>query len=72
MLVITRKADDEIVIGDDIRIVVTRIQGDRVRIGIDAPKHVRVDRAEIANRRERAPIAPTQAIHMFPSFQFTA
>jgi carbon storage regulator len=47
MLVLSRKKTEEIVIGDDISIMVVEIRGDKVRIGIDAPKHIKVHRKEI-------------------------
>jgi carbon storage regulator CsrA len=47
MLVLTRKLDESIRIGDDIRITVLRVKGNTVRIGIEAPKHVRVIREEL-------------------------
>jgi carbon storage regulator len=51
MLVVTRKTGQEIVIGDNIRIMVTAVRADRVRLGITAPQNVRVDRAEVHERR---------------------
>jgi carbon storage regulator len=50
MLVLTRRLGEEIVIGNGIRVTVTAIRGDRVRIGITAPPNVRVDRAEVHAR----------------------
>lgn len=47
MLVLTRKLDESIRIGDDIRITVLRVKGNTVRVGIEAPKHVRVIREEL-------------------------
>lgn len=47
MLVLSRKKDEHITINDDITIVVVEIRGDRVRLGIEAPKHVLVHRREI-------------------------
>ncbi len=48
MLVLTRKTDERIVIGDGtIEIVVCQIRPDRVRLGIEAPKTVSVHRKEI-------------------------
>jgi carbon storage regulator len=61
MLVLTRRPGEEIIIGDNIRITVVSIKGDRVRIGIEAPPAVTVDRQEIHERRKlgsRAPAAP--------------
>jgi carbon storage regulator len=47
LLVLTRKVDERICIGDDIVIVVTRISGDRVSIGITAPEAVVIRREEL-------------------------
>jgi len=47
MLVLTRKKDEAIKIGDDIEIKVVGISGDQVKIGIEAPKHVEIHRKEI-------------------------
>lgn len=46
MLVLTRKLSERIVIGDCITITVVRIEGNKVRIGIEAPEHVLVQRVE--------------------------
>jgi carbon storage regulator len=51
MLVLTRRTGQEVVIGGNIRIKVTEVSGQRVRLGITAPKDVRVDRAEVDERR---------------------
>ena len=55
MLVLSRRIGEEIYIGDDIRIVVLEHRGDKVRIGVDAPKAIRVFRSELltAEQRER-------------------
>jgi len=53
MLVLTRKANEEIVIGDNIRITVVEVAPGRVKIGITAPKSVRVDRAEIHEKKQQ-------------------
>lgn len=47
MLVLTRKLDEAIQIGDNIKITVLRVKGNTVRIGIEAPKHVKVIRDEL-------------------------
>jgi carbon storage regulator CsrA len=51
MLVLTRRIGEEIVIGGNIRVTVLSIQGDRIRLGINAPRSVSVDRAEVYERR---------------------
>ena len=47
MLVLTRKAKEQILIGEDIKITIVRLQGNNVRIGIDAPREQRVLRGEL-------------------------
>jgi carbon storage regulator len=47
MLVLSRKAGEEIMIGDNIRLVITRISGNRVTVGIAAPKMVQIARCEL-------------------------
>lgn len=47
MLVLSRKKDQSIVIGDNIEITIIDIQGDQVRIGINAPKNVAIHRKEV-------------------------
>lgn len=53
MLVLSRKAGEEILIGDGIRLVVSRISGNRVTLGIAAPQDVHIARGEL-----RPPPAP--------------
>jgi carbon storage regulator len=47
VLVLTRRAGESIVIGDDVRVVVLDVRGETVRLGIEAPRSVQVHRAEI-------------------------
>ncbi len=47
MLVLTRKKEQSIIIGDNIEITIVDIQGDQVRIGINAPKNITIYRKEV-------------------------
>ena len=47
MLVLSRKKDEQIVIADDIVLTIVDIRGDKVRLGVEAPKSVSVHRKEI-------------------------
>lgn len=47
MLVLTRKKDESIVIGDNITITIVEVRGDKVRLGINAPKEIPVHRMEV-------------------------
>ena len=55
MLVLTRKLQEQIKIGDDVVITILQIRGQAVRVGIQAPREVRVLRAELP---EHAPAPP--------------
>ncbi|MBM3999738.1 MAG: carbon storage regulator [Planctomycetes bacterium] len=68
MLVLSRKQGESLVIGESIRIVVTRIDGNRVSLGIEAPSETRILRAELAVRepargesRSAMPVVPAAA-----------
>ena len=51
MLVLTRKLNQEIVIGDDIRITIVAVGGDQVKLGITAPRSIPVHRMEVYQER---------------------
>lgn len=53
MLILTRRVGEVLVIGDSIKVTVLSVQGNQVRIGIDAPKDVAVHREEVAERIKR-------------------
>lgn len=50
MLILTRRIGERIIIGDDIKVTVLGISNGQVRMGIDAPKQLRVDREEVRER----------------------
>jgi carbon storage regulator len=68
MLVLSRKLNQSIVIGDDVHIVVVSIDRDTVKLGIQAPREVPVHRAEVyeeiqrTNRAAAGGIAPPQTV----------
>ncbi len=53
MLILSRKVDEKIRIGNDILIQVISISGDQVKIGVDAPKNVKVFRQEVFDDIQR-------------------
>ncbi len=53
MLLLTRRVGECILIGDDIKIMVTEINGGHVRIGILAPREISVHREEVYNRIQK-------------------
>jgi carbon storage regulator CsrA len=53
MLILSRRIQEAIIIGDDVTIRVLSIRGNQVRLGIDAPKSVSVDREEIYHLNKR-------------------
>lgn len=55
MLVLTRHRNEQILIGDNVVITIVDIRGDKVRLGIEAPREIPVHRQEVADRiRETA------------------
>lgn len=60
MLVLSRKKNESIVINNDITIVVVDIRGDKVRLGVEAPKEVPVHRQEVFNAIQRNEDAVTE------------
>jgi carbon storage regulator len=53
MLVLSRKKNESIVIDNDIKIVVVEIRGDKVRLGVEAPREVPVHRREVYDAIQR-------------------
>lgn len=60
MLVLTRKVNQSIIIGDDVEIVVLEVRGEQVRIGIKAPKNVGVHRKEIYEQIKEENVAASE------------
>ncbi len=58
MLVLSRQRDESIIIGDDIVITIVNIRGDKVRLGIQAPKEIPVHRQEVYDAIKRQSASP--------------
>lgn len=61
MLVLTRRPGQSILVGDGVELVVVRVEGDRVVLGIEAPREVRVVRAELLRAVESENQASSEA-----------
>lgn len=66
MLVLSRKKDESIVINNDITIVVVEIRGDKVRLGVEAPKEVPVHRREVFEAIARGEPVDVPAVSATP------
>ncbi|MGY4856620.1 carbon storage regulator CsrA [Cryobacterium sp. AP23] len=62
MLVLTRKLGEKILIGDDIVITVLDVRGDSIRIGVDAPRGISIQRAEILRAVSEANLEANSAV----------
>ena len=60
MLVLTRKKDESIIIGDEIEIIVSEISEDKVKIAIKAPKNVKIFRKELIKAIEDENVKSTE------------
>ena len=67
MLVLSRKINQSIMIGDDVRIVVVGVDRDQVKLGIEAPRAVPVHRSEIYDEIQRANVAAASGHARIPS-----
>lgn len=73
MLVLSRHRDEAVIIGDDISIVVADIRGDKVRLGIEAPREIPVHRKEVyeAIIRDHGKVCETNSLNFVDkSYQF--
>jgi carbon storage regulator len=70
MLILSRKVDEKVIIGDDIKISIIEIRGDQVRIGIDAPKKVKVFRQEVYDAIKAENKAASNSATVIPNVSF--
>ena len=75
MLILSRRVDQAVLLGDDVRVVVLSCDGETVKLGIEAPPHVSILREEIVqevadeNRRARAPEAAREWLGAIEAFE---
>ena len=55
MLILTRRINESLVIGDDVTVTILGVKGNQVRIGVDAPRDVSVHREELAHKDDKTP-----------------
>jgi len=70
MLILSRKVNEKIMIGDEISVSIIEIRGDQVRIGVDAPKSVKVFRQEVFDAIKAENKAAAQSVAVLPEIQF--
>jgi len=72
MLILSRKTNEKIMIGDDISISIIEIRGDQVRIGVDAPRTVKVFRQEVFDAIKAENKAAAQSAATLPVLNIDA
>ena len=72
MLILSRKTNEKIMIGDDISVSIIEIRGDQVRIGVDAPKSVKVFRQEVFDAIRAENKAAAQSVAVLPVLSINA
>jgi len=70
MLILSRKINEKVIINDDITISIIEIRGDQVRIGIDAPKKVKVFRQEVYDAIKAENKAASKSASVIPRLEF--
>ncbi|MDR0378081.1 MAG: carbon storage regulator CsrA [Spirochaetaceae bacterium] len=70
MLILSRKVNEKIMIGDDISVSIIEIRGDQVRLGVTAPKNVKVFRRELFDAIKAENKAAVESTPVFPELDF--
>jgi carbon storage regulator len=72
MLILSRKINEKIMIGEDISVSIIEIRGDQVRVGVDAPKTVKVFRREVFDAIKAENKAAAESTPVFPELDLGA
>jgi len=72
MLILSRRINEKIMIGDDVSVSIIEIRGDQVRIGVDAPKTVKVFRQEVFDSIKAENRAAAESKPVLPIVDFGA
>jgi carbon storage regulator len=72
MLILSRKVNEKIMIGDNIAVSIIEIRGDQVRLGVEAPKTIKVFRREVFDAIEEENRAAVESTPVFPELDFGA
>jgi carbon storage regulator len=72
MLILSRKVNEKIMIGEDISVSIIEIRGDQVRIGVNAPKAVKVFRQEVFDAIKAENRAAAESAPVFPELDLGA
>jgi carbon storage regulator len=70
MLILSRKINEKIMIGSDISVSIIEVRGDQVRIGVDAPKNVKVFRQEVFDAIKAENQAAAESKPVLPQVDF--
>jgi carbon storage regulator len=72
MLILSRKVNEKIMIGDNISVSIIEVRGDQVRVGVDAPKTVKVFRQEVFDAIKAENKAAAESKPVFPQVDLGA
>jgi carbon storage regulator len=72
MLILSRKVNEKIMIGEDISVSIIEVRGDQVRLGVDAPKTVKVFRQEVFDAIRAENRAAAESSPIFPELNLGA
>ncbi|MDR2953183.1 MAG: carbon storage regulator CsrA [Treponema sp.] len=70
MLILSRKVNEKVIIGEEITVSIIEVRGDQVRLGIDAPRNVKVFRQEVFDAIKAENKAASESAPVIPRLDF--